>query len=134
MSYKKALLTLSTVLNTYSVAVATAIDVAWINTAYEPDPNTEYLVEHFLPNTSDERSLADGDRIKGIYQITIVTPVNTGTALLDTLQDEITALYNYKTIINTTVGYKVSIDKVYPSDIGDASQRAITIEWQAWRS
>jgi hypothetical protein len=131
MSYKLARQVLSTQLNTYSLSKP--IDVAWINFSYSPDPNTAYLAEAFIPATPDERFLSSGDRISGIYQVTIITPINQGVSELETLQDEVIALYRDKNLNDASLSYKVSIDNVYPSDIGQPNQKVITIEWQSWR-
>lgn len=131
MSYQLARQILSSVLVTY--ATSKSIALHRINRSFEPAVDQAYLAEDFLTSEPDERVLTGQDRIKGIYQISIIVPEAAGVYELETLQTEIINLYKSKNLYDNTIGYRVSIDRAYPIDMTEQNKKIINITFQAWR-
>lgn len=71
--------------------------MAWENAAFTP-PTGPYLRAFLLPATTTGIDLAGvGRTYRGIYQVTVVCPINTGPGAAESIADEIAALFPLNT-------------------------------------
>jgi len=68
-------------------ATAASITIVYRNTKYTPVEGTSYIEEYILPNvpTQDGIGTQARNRYRGILQLTVVTPEDTGKADFNTL-------------------------------------------------
>lgn len=88
------------VLGTWAAARTPALPVAWENVAFDPEPVGMYLRGFLLPADTTARDLQRKNRrFIGIYQITIVAPLNAGPGDAEAVVAELEALFDPATPI-----------------------------------
>lgn len=93
MSNKLCRQAIETRLNTWAGTCTPALPVAWENVPLA-QPTTTYLRAFLLPaNTAGIDLAGAGRTYTGIYQITVVAPINTGPGPAEAVADEIAALF-----------------------------------------
>jgi hypothetical protein len=91
-------------------ALGLTIDINWPNTNYIPTGES-FIRVMLLPIINDLATINDKNRFEGIYQIDILTPLEKGTAELNSLVDTIREHFNSNKIL--TAG----TDKIYIQQI-----------------
>jgi len=84
--------------------------IAWPNTEYTPTHGTLFLAPNVLPISSSLETLNDYHRYAGIYQVTIYTPVEKGTATMNLWIDRVHDLFDKQTL--TSGGDSVLIQNI----------------------
>lgn len=75
------------------------IRVAYHNVKFTPSANETYLRSHILPALTTSYTLAgDHTQYRGIYQITIVTPLNGGTKIAGDIAGELMNIFKMNRI------------------------------------
>lgn len=89
----------------------TGADIAWPNTAYNPNPNTLYLRPTHLPVLPTQIGLADSDRMRrdGFYQVDVFAPRNVGESAAMTIAESIFTLFSKGLELQTSSGYVIKI-------------------------
>lgn len=100
-------------------AAAKPISVAWQNVPFTAPAGT-YLRAFLLPADTDSLDLAGDHRAyTGVFQVSIVAPAAQGSAVAETLADEIAALFpNYLLLSSGAFGVQI----VSPCSTGPAIQ------------
>jgi hypothetical protein len=72
--------------------------VAWENVPYSPVAGTTYLRGFLLPAKTASSDLAGAHRaFTGVYQVSVVAPLNGGPGIAEGIADEIAALFPLNT-------------------------------------
>lgn len=81
-------------LNTWAKARVPALPVAFQNAAFTKPSTGSYLRAFLLPNDTDSRYLEGTDRVyMGVFQVSIVAPLNGGPAVAEGILSELDALF-----------------------------------------
>jgi hypothetical protein len=81
-------------LATWAKARTPVLRIAYQNVSFTPAANETYLRAFAIPAGTDSNDLAGAHRLfTGLFQVTIVTPSNSGTGAGETLADQLAALY-----------------------------------------
>lgn len=79
---------------TWAAARSPAIEVALQNRPFTPTTGTAYLKAYLLPADTDSDDLAGAHRhYGGVFQISVVAPINTGAGAAEGIGDELIALF-----------------------------------------
>ncbi|MES2973363.1 MAG: phage tail terminator-like protein [Pseudomonadota bacterium] len=82
-------------LNTWAAGRAPALPVAWENAAFDPEPVDMYLMGFLLPGDTTSADLARKNRrFVGLYQVTVVAPLNAGPGAVDAVVAELSELFD----------------------------------------
>ncbi len=109
-------------LNTKLSTLGTPPPIDWPNTNYVPVIGTLFLRPTMLPASGALATLGGAYEHKGLYQIDIFCPINTGVATLTSWMDAIQALFA------GTKSLTAGSDKVYIQDVAQGKG----LRDQAW--
>ena len=113
--------------------------IAWRGLAFEPVKGEVYLEPSYLPNQSDYAAIGANAprRHKGLYQITVVSPINAGEVTADEIADLVIEHFEAETITRNSqtvrigsfdgspgLPYRVS---TFPSE--GWNRTAVTVPW-----
>ena len=102
MSNKLCRQAIETQLATWAATRTPALPVAWENVQFTA-PATAYLRAFLLPATTVSDDLAGTHReYHGIYQVSVVCPIDTGPGAAEGIADEIAALFPLNTRLSVT--------------------------------
>lgn len=80
-------------LATWASARVPALPIAWENVPFT-QPAGAYLRAYLLPaNTTGVDMAGAGRTYRGVYQVSVVAPINTGPGAAEAIADEIAALF-----------------------------------------
>ncbi len=83
-----------TALKTWADAQTPAIPIAWPNVAFTP-PAGRYVRSHVLPSPEEYLFFANtGREFRGIYQVSLCLPINTGSGAAETLAASMAAAFS----------------------------------------
>lgn len=78
----------------WAAARATPLSVAYQNRPQTPATGTTYLKAFLLPSPTDSQDLAGAHRVyAGVFQVSVVAPINTGPGAAEGIADELIALF-----------------------------------------
>lgn len=80
-------------LNARLATLAGSPTIIWPNTKQQPVIGTSYLQPHVMPATTTLSTLSNTQLHKGIYQIDVYVPLQTGLATLTGLTDSLLTLF-----------------------------------------
>lgn len=93
MSNKLCRQAIETRLAAWAAARVPALPIAWENVPFTPPAGT-YLRAFLLPATTDSQDLAGAHRAyHGVYQVSVVTPINAGPGTAEGIANEIAAQF-----------------------------------------
>lgn len=102
MSNKLCRQAIETALDTWAAARSPALPIAWENVAFT-EPATTYLRAFLLPADTAGFDLAGAGRTyTGVYQVSVVAPVDTGPGAAEGIADEIAALFPLDSRLSVT--------------------------------
>lgn len=118
MSQKKVRAIYEGRLATWAAARSPALTVAWENKPFTPVTGAVYLQASLLPaETGSETLLGEHRAYRGVFQVNIVAPINTGPGAANGIADELAALFvNYARI--TAAGF--TVQQLSPARIAPA--------------
>lgn len=91
-------------LNTWAKARVPALPVAFQNAAFVKPASGPYLRAFLLPNDTDSRYLESTDRVyMGVFQVSIVAPLNGGSAVAEGIVAELEALFPLNLDLTSTL-------------------------------
>jgi len=80
-------------LATWAAARVPALPIAWENVPFTP-PAGAHLRVYLLPaNTSSPDLAGAGRTYRGVYQVSVVAPINAGPGAVEAIADELAALF-----------------------------------------
>lgn len=89
-------------LATWAAARVPALPVAWENVPFT-QPTSAYLRAFLLPATTTGIDLAGAGRTyRGVYQVSVVAPLNAGPGAAEGIADELAALFPLNTRLSVT--------------------------------
>ena len=81
-------------LATWAAARSPALQVAWENQPFTPTTGATYLRAYVLPAMTDAPDLAGALRTyRGVFQVSVCCPINTGPGVAAGIADELAALF-----------------------------------------
>ena len=105
-------------LKTWADARGTPLTVAWENRPFTK-PAGAYLKAFLLPATTDAPDLAGALRTyRGVFQVSVVAPINTGPGAAMGIADELAALF----VVNARLTNTVTVQQITPCSIAPALQ------------
>lgn len=105
-------------LATWATARAPALRVAWENTQFTPANGETYLRAFTLPAPANDPTLGgDGRILRGVFQVSVVVPINKGPGDATGIADEIAALYPTNTQL---VSGATTVQVIQPASIAPA--------------
>ena len=105
-------------LNTWAAARSPALPVAWENKPFTK-PAGAYLKAFLLPAATDAPDLAGALRTyRGVFQVSVVVPINTGPGAAMGIADELAALF----VVNARLTNTVTVQQITPCSIAPALQ------------
>ena len=134
MSQELAKKVLATEVNSF--ATTNTLTVAWENTPFDPNTNDEYIEFYIMFANPDNGFLVEGDRLIGVMQLNIYTPLNQGDGRAWQISTLIESYFNKKNFNNPALNYKVFTDSVKTKDgknTDNKYKKIVDIEFQAWR-
>lgn len=112
----------------YEIATRLNVDIAYDNISFNPQ-GIIYLKSHLLPAKTTTFDLAQTTRVfEGIYQVSIVVPVNTGLSKANSIVSDIISSFQINTelIKDNFIVYVNSVPSAY-SAIQDKTTYTIPI-------
>jgi hypothetical protein len=107
-------------LKNWADARSPALSVAWENQPFTP-PAGAYLKASLLPATTTSDDLAGTLRTyRGVFQVSVVSPINVGPGAAYGIADELAALF----VMNARLTNTVTVQQVTPCSIAPALQDA----------
>jgi len=125
---------LATEVNTF--ATTNNLSIAWENIPFEPDTVDEYLEFYIMFSNPDNGFLVSGDRIIGVMQLNIYTPLNQGDGRAWQISTLIKNYFNDKNFNNQILNYKVYTDNMITKDginTDNKYKKIVELQFQAWR-
>lgn len=93
MSNKLCRRAIETALSAWASARSPALTIAWENVPFS-QPTSAYLRAFLLPAATTGPDLAGVARTyRGVYQVSVVAPINSGPGVAEGIADEIAALF-----------------------------------------
>jgi hypothetical protein len=84
---------IETQLAAWAAARTPALPVAWENVPFTP-PSGPYLRAFLLPAMTTSADLAGAHRsFRGVYQVSVYSPINAGSGAAESIADELAALF-----------------------------------------
>lgn len=102
MSNKLCRKAIETRLAAWAAARVPALPVAWENVPFT-QPSGAYLRAFLLPATTTGLDLAGAGRTyRGVYQISVASPINAGAGAAEGIADELAALFPLNLLLSVT--------------------------------
>lgn len=102
MSNKRCRQAIESRLNTWASTRSPALPIAWENVPFNP-PSSAYLRGWLLPAQTDSPDLEGALRTyRGVYQVSVSCPINTGPGEAEGIADELAALFPLNTRLAVT--------------------------------
>ncbi len=122
MSHKKARAAYEGRLATWAAARSPALLVAYQNKPFTPTADTAYLQAFILPALTDSQDVEGAHRVyQGVFQVSIVAPLNKGPGAADGIADELAALFVHNARLLVSGLY---IQQITPLSVAPALQNA----------
>lgn len=115
-----------------NTAAALFLPVAWENTAFTPPADGAYLEADFLPAENEDFTIQGSVTLKrGIYQVTVVTPIGSGSQKAEKLASQIVDAFGNNVRIPATAPMYVNGEpSVFSGIVDDTGYRtAISIAY-----
>jgi hypothetical protein len=94
---------LETILSTWAAGRVPALRVAWDNVPFTTATGETYLRAYMLPAATISTSFGGADHdYRGIFQVTVAAPVDSGSGVALGIAEEVIALYPNNLITATT--------------------------------
>lgn len=120
MSQKKCRQAYEGRLATWAAARSPALRIQYENVPFTPVTGETYLKAYLLPATTTSEDLAgDLTTYRGVFQVSVVAPINTGPGIAEGIADEIAAQF-YTNLQLTLTGFMVQ--QITPCSIAPALQ------------
>jgi hypothetical protein len=107
-------------LATWAAARSPALPVSYENVPYTPTTGATFLRAYVLPATTDAPDLAGTLRTyRGVFQISVTCPINTGAGAALGIADELAALF----VVNARLtSGAITVQQITPCSIAPALQ------------
>ena len=120
MSHKKCRQAYEDRLKTWAAARSPALLVAYENDPFTPTTGTTYLRAFCLPAETASQDLAGAHRgYVGVFQVSVVAPINTGGGAANAIADELAALFVNNARITIS---GLAVQQVSPASVAGALQ------------
>lgn len=107
-------------LATWAAARSTPLSVAYENAPFTPTQGTTYLRASLLPADTSSADLAGAHRAyRGVFQVSVVAPINTGPGAAAGIADELIALFVHNARLTSGA---VTVQQVSPASAAAALQ------------
>jgi uncharacterized protein DUF4128 len=109
-------------LATWAAAHSPALSIAYQNKPFTPVTGTAYLKAILLPADTSSEDLAGTLRTyRGVFQVSVVAPINTGPGAAESIADELVALFVHNARLTAT-GF--TVQQITPATQAAALQDA----------
>jgi hypothetical protein len=107
-------------LATWAAARSPALPVSYENVPYTPTTGAKYLRAYVLPAATDAPDLAGALRTyRGVFQVSVCCPINTGPGAAAGIADELAALF----VVNARLtSGAITVQQITPCSIAPALQ------------
>lgn len=120
MSQKKCRQAYEGRLATWAAARSPALRIQYENVPFTPVTGETYLKAYLLPATTTSEDLAgDLTTYRGVFQVSVVAPINAGPGVANGIADEIAAQF-YTNLTLTLTGFMVQ--QITPCSVAPALQ------------
>lgn len=107
-------------LATWAAARVPALTASYENTPADPAEGATHLRASLLPADTDSQDLAGAHRVfRGVFQVSVYAPINTGPGAATGIADELAALFVYNARLTSGA---ITVQQVTPASIAPALQ------------
>lgn len=107
-------------LATWAAARVPALTASYENTPADPAEGATHLRASLLPADTDSQDLAGAHRVfRGVFQVSVYAPINTGPGAATGIADELAALFVYNARLTSG---SVTVQQISPASIAPALQ------------